>query len=202
MRGLRTLVLYALLLAGGLAIAAAFAAQAARQVSSDNARVTAPTAMLTAPADGLVENWRGRIGDRVAPGTVVASVDGLPVRARQAGAWIGVYASDGDGVDAGQILGETADLDRAVVTAYVPEAEANRVHAGESATIGLDAFPGRSWAGRVTHVGRATLQAASDGPPSDATANSTQWVPVTVAFRHRPRRLFLGMSATVTIDVP
>lgn len=91
------------------------------------------------------------------------------------------------------------------VEANYKETDLERIHTGQPATVHVDMYPGRTFHGRVEHVGGASGVAFSLLPPQNATGNwvkVTQRVPVRVRILdpdpHHPLRV--GTSAEVVID--
>lgn len=80
-------------------------------------------------------------------------VDGLvAVRSPVHGDVVGLDAVAGDRVEPGQVLFEVADLSRVWVVADVYERELSRVKVGLTARLTLDAYPGKSFTGRIEYV--------------------------------------------------
>jgi HlyD family secretion protein len=44
------------------------------------------------------------------------------------------------------------NLKQAKVTVFVPEPSLSRVRLGQAALVSVDAYPGRTWRGTVTHI--------------------------------------------------
>lgn len=91
------------------------------------------------------------------------------------------------------------------VEANYKETDLERIHTGQPVTVHVDMYPGRTFHGRVEHVGGASGVAFSLLPPQNATGNwvkVTQRVPVRVRILdpdpHHPLRV--GTSAEVVID--
>lgn len=191
---------------GGALIALYYGNVEAHYVSSDYAVVQAPTTDVSAPQAGTVVGLDLSVGARLAAATVVVrvrtgsgSVDA--VRLAQTGTVTASFVASGDSVTAGEVLGEVAALGQSVVVAEVPEGEAHRLALGQGVQIRLPDDPS-TLAGRVARIGRATLASAADAAmPTLATANATQYVPVTVHFRKGGLRVVNGMSASVRVHV-
>ena len=93
------------------------------------------------------------------------------------------------------------------VVANFKETQIGRMHAGQPATIEVDAFPGRKLAGRVESLSGGTGASFSLLPPDNATGNFVkvvQRVPVRDRLGRPARRGWCcapGLSADVTVDV-
>jgi len=111
----------------------------------------------------------------------------------------------GDVVTAGQQLFPLVDGSAIWVDANYKETDLHRIKIGQSATISVDMYPGKTFHGHVESVGPASSAAFSLLPPENATGN---WVKVTQRFPVRVRidnpdtatPLRLGASSTVRID--
>jgi cobalt-zinc-cadmium efflux system membrane fusion protein len=74
------------------------------------------------------------------------------IRAPFAGVIIRVAAAPGDVVEAGSELFSVADLSTVYVQAQVFEKDLGQVHAGQTASISIDSYPGERFAGRVASI--------------------------------------------------
>lgn len=199
-------LLSALAVLGGAALVGVYGYFGAHYVTASEAQVVAPAAVVTAPQAGTLTALDLSIGDRLTQGAPVARVRTATgaletVRLALAGRVVAVYATAGDSVAAGQELGEVAALRHSVVVADVAEADAARVRVGQRADLVFPDDPA-TVKGRVVHIGRAALVAASQaGQPALTTANATEYVPVTIRFRKGGLRVVDGMSVTVRIHV-
>jgi HlyD family secretion protein len=81
-----------------------------------------------------------------------AQKESAVVRARFAGTVYRTVAEKGEMVRVGDPILRIADLDRLRVRANIDQVDLGRVHEGQAVTIMANAFPGRSWSGRVTEV--------------------------------------------------
>jgi membrane fusion protein (multidrug efflux system) len=79
------------------------------------------------------------------------------------------------------------------------------MHAGQRAEISVDAFPGRTFEGRVDSTSPGTGARFSLLPPDNASGNFVkvvQRVPVKIAWTNVPAdvKLAAGLSADVTVS--
>jgi membrane fusion protein, multidrug efflux system len=92
------------------------------------------------------------------------------------------------------------------VTANLKETQLTHVRVGDRAEFTVDAYPGRSFEGRVESLSPATGARFALLPPDNATGNFTkvvQRVPVRIAVdqpAESPVPLRPGMSVDVTIE--
>lgn len=110
-------------------------------------------------------------------------------------------------VEAGRPLLVIVQLHKAYIRANFKEVQLEDIHVGQPATITVDAFPGKTFKGRVDSVYSGTGDAFSLLPPENATGNwvkITRRVPVKILLDEIPLRkypLLVGMSAEVSVDV-
>lgn len=113
----------------------------------------------------------------------------------------------GTTVQAGQPLMAVVTLDDVWVTANFKESQLTHMRPGQKVTFTVDAYPSRTFTGRVESIMAGTGAAFSLLPPENATGNYVkvvQRVPVkiTVDRESDPRHLLrVGMSVVPTVDV-
>jgi membrane fusion protein (multidrug efflux system) len=111
----------------------------------------------------------------------------------------------GQMVSAGQPIVQLVPTKQAWVTGNLKETQLAHMHAGQSAHVTVDAYPGLVIAGEVESFSAATGARFSLLPPDNATGNFTkvvQRVPVRVRLKDVPGDVVLrpGMSVELTID--
>ncbi len=115
------------------------------------------------------------------------------------------------GVRAGQLVQAGQQIvavvpDATYVVANFKETQVGRMHVGQSVEISVDAFPGRTFEGKVDSTSPGTGARFSLLPPDNASGNFVkvvQRVPVKVDWTYLPSdvKLAAGMSADVTVLV-
>ena len=110
----------------------------------------------------------------------------------------------GQTVDPSRPLMAISALDDVWVVANFKEDQIAHIHEGESATLKIDAFPGRTFTGHVDSVQAGSGARFSLLPPDNASGNFTkvvQRIPVLVRIDEKPGDVTLrpGMSTYVTI---
>ena len=125
-------------------------------------------------AEARVEAARGTVGAAealLAQTRIVAPSDGR-VTLRN--------AEPGEVVTPGFPIVRIADLSRVRVRVYVPEPQIGRVKTGQSATVSVDAFPGRTFPGTVTEI-----------------AEKPEYTPKNVQTREERAKLVFGVKVEV-----
>jgi membrane fusion protein (multidrug efflux system) len=111
----------------------------------------------------------------------------------------------GNNVRAGQPLLALVELEQPWIVANFKEGQLAHVQSGQKVEFTVDAFPGRSFSGRVDSIMAGTGAAFSLLPPENATGNYVkvvQRIPVKIAIEREsdPQHLLrVGMSVVPTI---
>ncbi len=168
------------------------AAAAGSQVSASGAAVRSADARLAA-AQAAVDNARLQLSYAY----ITAPVSGtVAKRNSEIGALVQV----------GQTLMSIVPDENVWVTANLKETQLTHVRVGDRAEFTVDAYPGRSFEGRVESLSPATGARFALLPPDNATGNFTkvvQRIPVRIAVDQpagTPVPLRPGMSVDVTIE--
>lgn len=223
-----TIGLLAVLGLGG--IAAYFAYNGARHVSTNNARVAANTAAVTPEIPGRVLEWKVAVGTPVKAGQVIGQIDTSTVaqssaanvgalsqtapltasrsliRAPISGHVIQTSALVGQMVGQGQSLAVIADDNSAYVSANIKEGDIAKIKPGQLAHVKLDALPGQTLTGHIQQIGEATAGTFSMLPSGGADSGNfvkvEQVIPVAIYLKDVDRsKLLPGASADVTVDI-
>jgi membrane fusion protein (multidrug efflux system) len=119
------------------------------------------------------------------------------------------WVIEGDVVQPGQPIFAVYESSNVWVMANFEETKLNSIHAGDTAQLSVDAYPGREFEGKVLLIGAAAASEFSLIPPNNASGNFTkvtQRIPVKLSIREThstssdpPARLIPGMSVTVKI---
>lgn len=110
-------------------------------------------------------------------------------------------------VEAGRPLLVIVQLHKAYIRANFKEVQLEDIHVGQTVAISIDAFPGRTFPGRVDSVYSGTGDAFSLLPAENATGNwvkITRRVPVKIVLDEAPPPqypMLVGMSAEVLVDI-
>jgi membrane fusion protein (multidrug efflux system) len=167
------------------------AAAAGSQVSASGAAVRAADARLAA-AEAAVENAKLQLSYA----TLLAPNSGIVTKRN---------AEPGALVQVGQNLLSLVPEEEVWVTANLKETQLANVQVGDEAEFSVDAYPGRTFHGKVESLSPATGARFALLPPDNATGNFTkvvQRVPVRIAVDNTAdptHSLRPGMSVEVTI---
>jgi len=178
-------------------MAAVRAAQAAYDAARDNVEVTKAQqaeakAQLTELRTSLAKAER--------------DLDFTLVRAPVDGTFSNRMVNTGDFVAMGQRLGNVVPLDDVFIDANYKETQLRRIRPGQPATISVDAYGHRKFAGLVESIAPAAGSVFTLLPPDNATGNFTkivQRLPVRIRVPKsvaRQNLLRAGMSVYATVD--
>jgi membrane fusion protein (multidrug efflux system) len=178
-------------------MAAVKAAQAAYDAARDNVEVTkAQQAEAKAQLAELQTSLAKAERD----------LDFTFVRAPVDGTFSNRMVNTGDFVTMGQRLGNVVPLDDVFIDANYKETQLKRIRPGQPATISVDAYGHRKFAGLVESIAPAAGSVFTLLPPDNATGNFTkivQRLPVRIRVPKsvaRQNLLRAGMSVYATVD--
>ncbi|MBO9540744.1 HlyD family secretion protein [bacterium] len=131
---------------------------------------------------------------QLAHATITAPVSGVIARR---------MSNLGEQVAPGQGLYSLTETDKVWISSYIEETYIRRVHQGAPVDIRIDAYPGKTFHGKVQQVGSVTGGQFSLLPANNAAGNFTkvvQRIPVKIAVEDQGHELKPGMSAVIDID--
>jgi membrane fusion protein (multidrug efflux system) len=150
-------------------------------------------------AAARVKQWQAAVG------RAELDLEHAVVKAPVAGIVSRKSVEPGQVIQAGQPLMTVIPLDRVWVTANFKETQLDGMRPGQRVSIAVDAYGGRSFAGKVDSIAAATGSRFSLLPPENASGNFVkvvQRVPVKIvldAGQDREHLLRPGMSVTPTV---
>ncbi|QGP91664.1 p-hydroxybenzoic acid efflux pump subunit AaeA [Neomoorella glycerini] len=222
-------VVLLLALAGAGGIAYYYHYQAVNYASTDDARVAADTVTVSPEIPGKLLAWLVQEGDMVKAGQVLgrqdlgAALTSSAVSPQALGSTAGVLAQKaeitapvggqviqsravaGEMVAPGTPLAVIADTAHLYISANIKETVIEKVKPGQVVDIKIDAYPGRTFSGRVASISGATTSVFSLLPAQNASGNYTkvtQVVPVKIQLLDAGDvKLMPGMNATVRIHI-
>ncbi|MFY9953147.1 HlyD family secretion protein [Bradyrhizobium sp.] len=178
-------------------MAAVRAAQAAYDAARDNVEVTKAQ---QAEAKAQLAELRSSLAK------AERDLDFTSVRAPVDGTFSNRMVNTGDFVAMGQRLGNVVPLDDVFIDANYKETQLKRIRPGQPATISVDAYGHRKFAGLVESIAPAAGSVFTLLPPDNATGNFTkivQRLPVRIRVPKsvaRQNLLRAGMSVYATVD--
>jgi len=195
-----------LIIAGGGA-AVYYYNQSVNYISTDNAKVDGQAVTISAPAPGVLTSWQGAVGQTYTSGQIVGTIrtdaGTVNVTAPTNGTIVQQNAVVNSIVGAGTTLARAFDMDNLWVTANIKETKIDDVKLNQAVDIYVDAFPGTTFAGKISQIGLATAGTFSLLPTSNTTGNYTkvtQVIPITVTFEgYKKQGIVPGMSVSVRI---
>jgi multidrug resistance efflux pump len=184
--------------------------QAYYYASTDNAQVTGSFVQVGAPGPAQVVSLNTQVGEYVARGQSVATVQLAPASSAGAAGWVSVHlrapkpgavvslpAREGQLVSAGQPVVVLADPDSLWVEALMDESALKGVRLGQPAEVHVGVLD-RTLTGRVAEI---TPEFSPATQSSGARARPTSLIPVKVELDGDREGLQPGMSAYVKIRI-
>ncbi|HKK46980.1 MAG TPA: HlyD family secretion protein [Balneolaceae bacterium] len=110
-------------------------------------------------------------------------------------------------IQPGQPLMAVTDVYKVWVVANYKETELNDIRIGQKVNINVDAYPNKTFRGKVESIAGATGAKYALLPPENATGNFVkvvQRVPVKIVFTEEPNPKYpirLGLNVTASIDI-
>jgi membrane fusion protein (multidrug efflux system) len=178
-------------------VAAVKAAQAAYDAARDNVEVTRAQQV---EAQAQLAEFKTSLAK------AERDLDFTSVRAPVDGIFSNRLVNTGDFVTMGQRLGNVVPLDDVFIDANYKETQLKRIRPGQPATISVDAYGHRKFAGVVDSISPAAGSVFTLLPPDNATGNFTkivQRLPVRIRVPKdvaRQNLLRAGMSVYATVD--
>jgi len=184
-------------------------------VDTLHARVDGAIVQVRAPATGRVVDLPPQVGDAVAEGEELATLESAsaatgqsqaarvlaPIRAPVSGIVTDIATAVDDIVSPGQLMVTLVDPGKVWVTANIHESRIPQVQIGQSVriTVRTRTVRRKFW-GRVEQIGRATtLALPGRGRNADISTPSLAEVPIRISLDSVGRELYPGMTADVRI---
>ncbi len=168
----------------------------AQTLEETETRAAVQVALLEAAIQGVEQARAGveEAEDRLAKTTLRSPIDGRVTRRNiQEGETVVVGTMN----NPGSLLLTVSDLGEVEAVLSVDETDVPQVSLGDSAVVELDAFPGRTFAGRVTKIGNSAIRP----PGQPAAAQSSVDFEVILTLLDPPEALRPDLSATADIIV-
>lgn len=176
-------------------------------VKTDDAVVMADIMPVVSPSSGVLKDWSVKEGTDVSEKDLIGEVsDGkneVPITSKMSGKIIKNEAKKNQLVQAGQILGQEADMNDLYIVANIEETDLKDVEIGNSVDVTVDGDPDTRFNGTVEEIGYATNSVFSVLPQS-STGNYTkvtQKVAVKISINQPSSKVLPGMNAEIKISI-
>jgi len=222
-------IVVAALLAVGAVTGVYFLYESMNYFKTNNASVSADTIKIMPLVSGTIESWNVQEGDDVKQDEVLgrqdvsslisnsdinqsaleSSADSIlskaEIKAPIAGKIIQSNVIKGSTAAAGSTVAVLADTSNLYIKANIEETDIFKVKVGQSVSIKIDAYPGKTFTGYVETVGAAT-QSVITGQTAINTSGTfsktTQLIPVKITLINDGNLpMMIGMNATVKISI-
>lgn len=173
---------------------------------TDNAKITSKMYTITPVTNGKVIEWNVDVGDVVKKDQVLGRQQVLPyITSPINGTIVKNDVVKNETVSAATPLAIVADTDNMYVGVNIEETDIRKILVGQDVKITLDAYPDKTFKGKVTEIDNTT-QTYFSGTSSLSTSGTytkvTQLVPVEVSIENNDNLpLTLGMNAIVKIKL-
>jgi multidrug resistance efflux pump len=222
------LVLVLALAGGGWALYS-YLYNSAHYLTTDNAQVMADMVSVSPLVTGKLTDWTVKEGDLVKNGQVLgrqdtgtlvsssavssaalgSTADSIASKAEIKSPIDGMViqnsAVEGEMVAPGTSVVTIADISNMYITANIEETNIFKVQAGQFVDITIDAYPGQTFTGYVTHIGEAAnsiFNPFSNITTSGTFSKTTQLIPVKISIVNGDQlKLDPGFNATVKIHI-
>lgn len=173
---------------------------------TDNAKITSKMYTITPVTNGKVIEWNVDVGDVVKKDQILGRQQVLPyITSPINGTIVKNDVVKNETVSAATPLAIVADTDNMYVGVNIEETDIRKILVGQYVKITLDAYPDKTFKGKVTEIDNTT-QTYFSGTSSLSTSGTytkvTQLVPVKVSIENNDNLpLTLGMNAIVKIKL-
>lgn len=173
---------------------------------TDNAKITSKMYTITPVTNGKVIEWNVDVGDVVKKDQILGRQQVLPyITSPINGTIVKNDVVKSETVSAATPLAIVADTDNMYVGVNIEETDIRKILVGQDVKITLDAYPDKTFKGKVTEIDNTT-QTYFSGTSSLSTSGTytkvTQLVPVKVSIENNDNLpLTLGMNAIVKIKL-
>lgn len=176
-------------------------------VKTDEATVTADMSQIVATSSGQLKDWDIKEGEEVSKDDKLGKLfDGekeLSIVSMDDGKIIKNAVKNHQVVQAGDILAQTADMDKRFITANIKETDLKDIDKGDSVDITVDGDEGTEFEGKVEEIGYAANSVFSKLPQQSSGnyTKVTQKVAVKISIQNPTDKVLPGMNAEVKISL-
>lgn len=225
------IIVLALIIGGGIAFYYSY--ENSHYVKTDDAQISADMLTVTPQINGAITQWNVKVGEQVTKGevlgtqeinTMLGSMTGTSTFSPEAqkaasdlltskagikspinGEIIQTTAINGQMAATSTSLAVVANMADAYIDTNIKEVNINDVKVGQKVDISIDAFPGKSFSGKVENIGKAAESILSLLPAQNSAGNYTkvtQLTPVKISIDGSANiDLLPGMNATDKIII-
>ncbi|MDR3593204.1 efflux RND transporter periplasmic adaptor subunit [Clostridium sp.] len=175
--------------------------------TTDNAKVTAKMYPIAPVTSGKILEWNVSAGDLVKKDEVLGRQEVLPyITSPIDGTVVKSDVIKNQNVAATSELAVVADTANMYIGVNVEETDIMKIKVGQQTDVEIDAYPGKTFKGKVTDIDDTTQTYFSTSATSLTTSGTytkvTQLIPIKVTIEN-PEKLpmTLGMNAVVTIKI-
>ncbi|MFT8350758.1 efflux RND transporter periplasmic adaptor subunit [Clostridium saccharoperbutylacetonicum] len=175
--------------------------------TTDNAKVTAKMYPITPVTSGKILEWNVSAGDLVKKDEVLGRQEVLPyITAPIDGTVVKSDAIKNQTVAATSQLAVVADTANMYIGVNVEETDIMKIKFGQQAEVEIDAYPGKTFKGKVTDIDDTTQTYFSASATSLTTSGTytkvTQLIPIKITIDNNEKLpMTLGMNAVVSIKL-
>jgi len=175
--------------------------------TTDNAKVTAKMYPITPVTAGKILEWNVSAGDLVKKDEILGRQEILPyITSPIDGTIVKSDVIKNQAVGATSQLAVVADTSNMYVGVNVEETDIMKIKVGQEVKVDIDAYPSKTFKGKVTEIDNTTQTYFSTSANSLTTSGTytkvTQLVPVKVSIENKENLpMTLGMNAVVKIKV-
>lgn len=191
----------------GCSIGYYFYTTAVNYFTTDNAKVTAKMYSITPVTAGKILEWNVHAGDLVKKDEVLGRQEVLPyITSPIDGTIVKTDVIKNQSVAATAQLAVIADTSNMYIGVNVEETDIMKIKVGQEVKVDIDAYPNKTFKGKVTEIDNATQTYFSTSATSLTTSGTytkvTQLIPVKVTIENKDNLpMTLGMNAVVKIKV-
>lgn len=175
--------------------------------TTDNAKVTAKMYPITPVTSGKILEWNVSAGDLVKKDEVLGRQEVLPyIISPIDGTVVKSDAIKNQTVAATSQLAVVADTANMYIGVNVEETDIMKIKVGQQAEVEIDAYPGKTFKGKVTDIDDTTQTYFSASATSLTTSGTytkvTQLIPIKITiYNNEKLPMTLGMNAVVSIKL-
>ncbi|AQR97579.1 efflux RND transporter periplasmic adaptor subunit [Clostridium saccharoperbutylacetonicum] len=175
--------------------------------TTDNAKVTAKMYPITPVTSGKILEWNVSAGDLVKKDEVLGRQEVLPyIISPIDGTVVKSDAIKNQTVAATSQLAVVADTANMYIGVNVEETDIMKIKVGQQAEVEIDAYPGKTFKGKVTDIDDTTQTYFSASATSLTTSGTytkvTQLIPIKITIDNNEKLpMTLGMNAVVSIKL-